>query len=205
MEAPQWLTRGRSQPCWRGKRVRNPTHRRAFGEAGRQFNFPEDTSEGARARSRHLTQHGMGRAASWHGSSDLHHIQPMAHANSRALSRHAPRTGDKGLGRNGIPKPAGAGGGSSSLSLELFEGLMRFIHLESTLRLRPEGCSRLPFSLRSSDCSSSKTSARRIASTSTTAPLSSRRNEGALSSARASEIHDARTAFFSAVVSFCRS
>ena len=65
-----------------------------------QFNFPEDTSEGARARSRHLTQHGMGRAASWHGSSDLHHIQPMAHANSRALSRHAPRTGDKGLGRN---------------------------------------------------------------------------------------------------------
>ena len=99
-----------------------------------------------------------------HGSSALHHIQPMAHANSRALSRHAPRAGDKGLGRNGIPKPAGAGGGSSSLSLEPFEGLTRFIHLEITLRLRPKGCSRLPFSLRSGNCSSSKTSARRIAS-----------------------------------------
>ena len=37
-----------------------------------------------------------------------------ANANSRALSRRAPWAGDKGLGRNGIPKPAGAGGGSSS-------------------------------------------------------------------------------------------
>src|ERR1700733_12151456 len=115
----------------------------------------------------------------------------MAHANSRALSRHLPWAGDKGLGRNGIPKPAGAGGGSSSLSLEPLEELTRFIHFEITLRLRPEGCSRLPFSLRSGDCSSSKTRARRIASTSTTAPLSSRRNEGAFSTARASEIHDA--------------
>ena len=40
-----------------------------------------------------------------------------------------------------------------------------------------------------------------MASTSTTAPLSSWRKEGAFSTVRASEIHDARTALFSAVVS----
>ena len=131
---------------------RNPTHRRAFGEAGRSVQIPGDTSEGTRARSRLLTQHGMGRAVSCRGSSAPHHIQPMAHANSRALSRHLPWAGDKGLGRNGIPKPAGAGGGSSSLSLEPLEGLTRFIHLEMTLRLRPERCSRLPFSLQSGAC-----------------------------------------------------
>ena len=32
---------------------------------------------------------------------------------------HLPWAGNKGLGRNGIPKPAGAGGGSSSLSSAL--------------------------------------------------------------------------------------
>jgi hypothetical protein len=50
--------------------------------------------------------------------------------------------------------------------------------------------------------SSSKTSACKIASTSMTAPLSSRHNEGVFSTARASEIHEARTALFSALVSF---
>ena len=164
--------------AWR----RKPAHSRARRRSGDPFKSPEDTNEGPRARCRLLTQMGprKGNASAqkhWtaddackyaparrravtaschgrsHGSSALHHIQPMAHANSRALSRHTPRAGDKGLGRNGIPKPAGAGGGSSSLSLEPFEGLMRFIHLESTLRLRPERCSRLPFSLRSGACS----------------------------------------------------
>src|SRR5882757_1439456 len=126
----------------------------------------------------------------------------MAHAYSRALSRHAPKAGDKGLGRNGIPKPAGAGGGSSSLSLAPGGGPTPLNHLEITPRRPREGGSRLLSPLRSGASSSSKTSARRIASTSTTAPLSSRRNEGAFSTARASETHDARTALFSAVVSF---
>ena len=103
------------------------------------------------------------------------------------------------VGRNGIPNPAGAGGGSSSLSLEALN------HFKTTLRLRPEGGSRLQFSLRSCAISSSEPSACKIASTSTTAPLSSRRNEGAFSTARASEIQDARIALFSAVSVLDRS
>src|ERR1700722_4167011 len=105
-----------------------------------------------------------------HERSALHHSQ--AHANSSALSKHAPWAGDKGLGRNGIPKPAGAGGGSSSLSLAPDGGPTPLNHLESTPGLPPEGGSRLPSSLRSGASSSSKTSACKIASTSTTAPLS---------------------------------
>ena len=54
---------------------------------------------------------------------------------------------DKSMGRNGIPKPAGAGGGSSSLSLEPFRGSTRLNHLEITLRLRGEG--RQPFAISS--------------------------------------------------------
>ena len=49
--------------------------------------------------------------------------------------------GDNGLGRNGIPTPAGAGGGSSSSSLEP-GGPPRLNHFKTTLRLRPEGGSR---------------------------------------------------------------
>ena len=134
-----------------------------------------------------------------HESSALPHSQ--AHANSRALSKHAPWAGDKGLGRNGIPKPAGAGGGSSSLSLAPDAGPTRLNNLEITPRRRPEGGNRPQSSRRPGARSSSKTSARRIASTSTTAPLSSRRKEGAFSTARASDIQDARTALFSAKVS----
>ena len=133
---------------------------RAFGEAVVPFKSPEDTSEGTRARSRLLTQMRPRKrnasaqpwtandaceyvparrgavTASCHGrspgTSTLHQIQPIAHANSRALSRHAPRAGDKGLGRNGIPKPAGAGGGSSSLSLEPFEGVKSKVRIATS-------------------------------------------------------------------------
>jgi hypothetical protein len=51
------------------------------------------------------------------------------------LSGRSPIGLDKGGTKHGIPKPAGAGGGSSSLSLDPFEGLTRFTHLESRLRL----------------------------------------------------------------------
>jgi hypothetical protein len=131
-----------------------------------------------------------------HESSARHHSQ--AHANSSALSKHAPWAGDKGLGRNGIPKPAGAGGGSSSLSLAPGVGPTRLSSLEITPRRRLESGNRSQSSRRAGATSSSKTSARRIASTSTTAPLSRRRKEGEFSTARASEIHDARRALFSA-------
>jgi hypothetical protein len=106
-----------------------------------------------------------------------------------------------------IPKPAGAGGGSSLSSFALFSDLAR-PGLESTLDLRREsgGDLRRESGGHSGAVSwvaslSSDTSARRIASNSTTAPLSSRRNAGAFSTARASEIQDARTALFSVVVS----
>ena len=112
---------------------------------------------------------------SFRGSA-LHHVQ--AHANSRPHSKYAPWAGDKGLGRNGIPKPAGAGGGSSSSSLAPDAGPTRLNNLEITPRRRPEGVSRPQSPRRPGAISSSKTSARRIASTSTTAPLSSRRKEG---------------------------
>jgi hypothetical protein len=135
--------------------------------------------------------------AELHGSAL--HIQ--AHANSSALSKHAPWAGDKRLGRNGIPKPAGAGGGSSSLSLAPDAGPTRLNNLEITPRRPPEGGNRSQSSRRARATSSSKTSARRIASTSTTAPLSRRRKEGAFSTTRASDIQDARTALFSAKVS----
>ncbi len=126
-------------------------------------------------------------------------FHPAAHKSG--TSRRAPSAGDKGLGRNGMPKPAGAGGGSwSSLSLERFGGPTRLNHLETTLCLRPEGGRWARYAMGAS--SSSRTSARRMSSTSTTAPLSSRRSEGAFSTARASEIHDARIALFSAMVSF---
>jgi hypothetical protein len=121
--------------------------------------------------------------------------QPRSSFRTHAMGR------DK-VGRNGIPKPAGAGGGSSSLSLEPFGVTARINHLEITLRLRPEGGSRVQAPLRSGASSSSKTSACRIASTSMRAPLSIWRNEGAFSTALASEIHDARIALFSSVDSF---
>src|SRR3984957_12943380 len=116
-------------------------------------------------------------------------------------SKYAPWAGDKGLGQNGIPNPAGAGGGSSSLSLAPDAGPPRLSNLEIIPGRRPEGGTRLGSPLPGAR-SSSKTSARWIASTSTIAPLSSWRSEGAFSTARASEIHDARIAFFSAVVGF---
>ena len=119
---------------------------------------------------------------SFRGSA-LHHVQ--AHANSRPRSKYAPWAGDKGLGRNGIPKPAGAGGGSLSSSLAPDAGPTRLNNLEITPRRRPEGVSRPQSPRRPGAISSSKTSARRIASTSTTAPLSSRRKEGESSTARA--------------------
>ena len=100
------------------------------------------------------------------------------------------------VGRNGIPNPAGARGGSSSSSLKALN------HFEMTLRLWLERGSRLQFTAWSDAVSSSETSACRIASTSTTAPPSSWRNTGAFSTARASEIQEARIALFSAVVSF---
>ena len=65
---------------------------------------------------------------------------PQAHARASPLSRRAPWAGDKGFGRNGIPKPAGAGGGSSSsLSFERFGGPTRFNHLETTLCRQLDG------------------------------------------------------------------
>ena len=90
-----------------------------------------------------MDAHASRNAGRIHESSAQHHIQ--AHANSRALSKHAPWAGDKGLGRNGIPKPAGAGGGSSSLSLAPDAGPTRLNNLEITPRLRPEGGSCLQF------------------------------------------------------------
>src|ERR1700732_2831379 len=58
-------------------------------------------------------------------------------------------------------------------------------------RLGRKGGGRLRSSLGSGASLSSETSTRIIASTSTTAPLSSLRKAGAFSTARASEIHDA--------------
>ena len=70
--------------------------------------------------------------------SALHHVQ--AHANSRPHSKYAPWAGDKGLGRNGIPKPAGAGGGSSSSSLAPDAGPTRLNNLEITPRRAARRC-----------------------------------------------------------------
>ena len=95
---------------------------------------------------------------SFRGSA-LHHVQ--AHANSRPHSKYAPWAGDKGLGRNGIPKPAGAGGGSSSSSLAPDAGPTRLNNLEITPRRRPEGVSRPQSPRRPGAISSSKTSARK--------------------------------------------
>ena len=79
------------------------------------------------------------RATSRHDNALAAIPRPMAHANPD-FSGRARMSCDKG-GPNGIPKPAGAGGGSSSLSLEPSEPESR--NLEITLRLRPEGDSRL--------------------------------------------------------------
>lgn len=128
-------------------------------------------------------------------------IHPVAHAGPRNFSARAPWAATK-VGRNGTPNPAGAGGGSSSSSLELVDGPTLLNHLVITLRLRGDGDGRLRSSLGTGVRSSSKASARMIASTSTTAPLSRRRNAGAFSTARTSEIQDARTARFCDAVSF---
>jgi hypothetical protein len=56
--------------------------------------------------------------------------QPRSSFRTHAMGR------DK-VGRNGIPRPAGADGGSASLSLEPFGVTARINHLEITLRLRP--------------------------------------------------------------------
>ena len=105
------------------------------------------------------------------------------------------------LGRNGIPHPAGAGGGSSSSSLPLLRETTLLSH---RARTRGSGCERAKTrrsSVPTGPAASSEKSARLMASTSTTQPLSSRRNEGAFSTARESDIHEASTARFSAFVS----
>ena len=113
---------------------------------------------------------GPSRGPCWGGQSSrgrssepppLCRIHPAAHANAAAFSRCAPWAGDKGFGRNGIPKPAGAGGGSSSLSLQPFWGPTRPNNFETTPRLRLESdASGLQSSLRWGARPSSKISAR---------------------------------------------
>ena len=138
-------------------------------------------------------------AARSHESSALPHSQ--AHANSSALSKHAPWAGDKGLGRNGIPKPAGAGGGSSCCRWRRTRGQPASTTLKSrhaggpkvaTVRNPLDGLARDPRAKRALVGSHQLRRQRHYRA---------RRKEGKFSTARASDIEDARTALFSAKVS----